>query len=137
VTPVCADLAAACRESVTAATVVASGGTATTLAAVQLGLRKYDGDKVHGFSGSRDMVAAEMQRLWRMSSAQRRSVPGIGPGRAELLPTGLLVLERILTVLQLASFKVTIRGLRFGLALQLLHGEIAALWQWGNQQENA
>ena len=109
--------------------IVASGGTATTYASMQLGLTEYRREAVHGFVSTERKTAEACDNLFDMSVAERRKIPGIEPGRAPVLPAGLVILGEILHGLGSSAFTVTTRGLRFGLVRQLQRGDIAPTWQ--------
>ena len=65
-----------------------------------------------------------------MPSRQRAELPCVTPGRAPVLPTGMLILGEALRLLGAAAFTVTTRGLRYGLALRLRDSELAPTWKW-------
>ncbi|OPZ27424.1 MAG: Guanosine-5'-triphosphate,3'-diphosphate pyrophosphatase [Lentisphaerae bacterium ADurb.BinA184] len=111
--------------------VVASGGTATTFAAVEQALETYDRGRVHGFVSPAAAVESLALRLLGMPSARRAQVPGLEAGRAAVLPAGLLILAEALRALGAERFTVTTRGLRFGLARRLQAGTLDAQWTWG------
>ncbi len=95
-------------------------GTVTTLAAVSLGLAPYDGARVHGHV----MSAAEVRRVVReladMSVETRRRVPGMEPARADVIIAGGVIVETLLGLWNSDSLVVSDRGVRWGLAEQLL-----------------
>lgn len=77
------------------ATLAASGGTATALAALDLALPAYDGARVHGHVLSRVALAALVRRALVTPAAARAAWPSLDPGRAAILPAGAVVLERV------------------------------------------
>jgi exopolyphosphatase/guanosine-5'-triphosphate,3'-diphosphate pyrophosphatase len=111
-------------------TVVASGGTATTYATMRLGLREWRRDAVHGYVGTTPDLLAAMAELFAVSSAERLRFAGVTPGRAEVLPGGMLILGEVLRLLGADTFRVTTRGLRYGLILRLQAGEMEPTWRW-------
>ena len=127
--PVCAQVKAVVPAG-TPWKVIASGGTATTYAAMHLGLVRYDARAVHGYVGSRAGLVQDLARLWSLPSAKRAELPGVTAGRAPVLPTGVMILEEALGLLGAAAVFVTTRGLRYGLALRLRDGELAPTWTW-------
>lgn len=110
--------------------VVVCGGTATTFAAMTLGLKQWDRTAVHGFAADAAGTAAGMARLFAMPSVERAKLPGISKGRAAVLPTGLLILGEVLRALGVERFTVTTRGLRYGLLLRLQQGDLQPTWTW-------
>jgi exopolyphosphatase/guanosine-5'-triphosphate,3'-diphosphate pyrophosphatase len=79
-----------------ARTVVGVAGTITTLAAAVLDLPSYQRDRIHHSVLSREAIHRTTQRLLGMTVAQRRELPYLHPGRADVIGAGVLVLDRIL-----------------------------------------
>lgn len=102
--------------------VVAVGGTATTLAALHLGLDRYDGARVHGARLSRGAAAALRARLAALPLAKRETIPCLPRGRADVAVAGALLLEALLDRLGAAELVVSDRGLRYGLIAEILGG---------------
>jgi exopolyphosphatase/guanosine-5'-triphosphate,3'-diphosphate pyrophosphatase len=102
------------------ARVVAVAGTATTLAALDLGLETYDADRVEGMPMSLPKLARWTRRLAAMSVAERRALAGMEAGRADVIVAGLLVLDGVLAAIGAEEFSVSGRGVRHGVALAVL-----------------
>ena len=66
-------------------------GTATTLAAVELGLPAYDRSKVHGATLTRATLESLFGRLSRMNADQIRKIPSMHPRRADVITAGTLI----------------------------------------------
>jgi exopolyphosphatase/guanosine-5'-triphosphate,3'-diphosphate pyrophosphatase len=94
---------------------VAVAGTATTLASIHLGLREYRGDRVHGLSLTRARVETLAAGLGSLPLEDRRRIPGLDPGRADVIVAGARILGAVLGHYRRASVVVSDRGLRFGL----------------------
>ncbi len=107
------------------AAVVAVAGTATTLAALELELAVYDDERVEGFALTSAQLEAWIARLARLGVAERKRLPGLEPGRADVIVAGLLVLEGVLARLRATGFAVSGRGVRHGVALRVLAGQMA------------
>lgn len=105
------------------AEIVAVAGTATTLAAMELELERYDPAAVEGCVLGREVLARWIDRLSLMSVGQRRRVRGLEPGRADVIVAGLVVLEGVLERIGARSFRISGRGVRHGVALRLLEGK--------------
>lgn len=76
--------------------VVGVAGTITNVAAYALGLTSYDRDRLHG---SRIRVAGLREAslaLARMSTADRRALTFMHPGRADVIGAGALIWDRVL-----------------------------------------
>ena len=109
--------------------VVVTGGTATTLAAYQQKLTTYDRGIVHGFQSSENRVSEILNKLQRMPAAERAKLPGIPTGRAPVWPAGLIIMSEMLRCFDVSNFRVSTRGLRFGLIQRLIARELPPTWR--------
>jgi exopolyphosphatase/guanosine-5'-triphosphate,3'-diphosphate pyrophosphatase len=100
------------------AQMIGTSGTVTTLAAVLLGLPRYDRRVIDGLMVEPDAIVAVSRRLRAMDNASRAAHPCIGPGRADLVVAGCAILEAVMQCWPVASLRVADRGLREG----MLHG---------------
>jgi len=75
---------------------VAVGGTATTLVAMQRGLKEYDSLMVHGQKLTIDQVKYWRDHLSAMPLEERRQVIGLQPERADIIVPGLRILALIM-----------------------------------------
>ncbi len=98
---------------------VGIAGTVTTLAAMARGIVPYDGARVHGSSLARGELSALVDRLASMPLARRRGVPGLDPGRADVIVAGGIVVLSVLDALGADGTRVSDRGVRWGLAAAL------------------
>ncbi|MBN2414980.1 hypothetical protein JXO52_04025 [bacterium] len=96
------------------------GGTVTTLAALDLGLNRYEADAVDGHMLAAAAVAAMKRELAGMDSRERRVRVAIDPGRADILPAGAMILDHLLARSGHEWISVHDRGLRFGIVLREL-----------------
>jgi exopolyphosphatase/guanosine-5'-triphosphate,3'-diphosphate pyrophosphatase len=97
--------------------VLATSGTAASLAAVGRGLYKTKGARLSGVSNTQMRRIAKM--LARLPLEERKKLPGVGPRRAEIIPAGALVYAEILDRCQLRGFRYSPLGLRDGLLAQM------------------
>lgn len=102
-------------EAETFDTLLGVGGTATTLAAMELSLVEYDAGRVQGLELDRRQVASWMERLRGLTLAQRKELPGLDPERADVILGGVAVIYGLLRRLGADRFAVSARGLRHGL----------------------
>lgn len=102
--------------------VVAVGGTATALAAVRLGLRRFEPELVEGTAFTLDELEGLVERLRGMSEKERTDLPGMPPNRAPIIASGGMVLARILADLGVRELSVSTRGLRHGILCELARG---------------
>ena len=73
-----------------------TSGTVTTLAAVNLGLPKYDRSQVDGRWIGGDAIATTSRQLVQMTYEERADHPCIKRGRADLVVAGCAILEAIM-----------------------------------------
>lgn len=99
---------------------IGTSGTMTTLAAVQMGLERYDRRQVDGqdISGAEYRYAA--QQILNMSLKEREDHPCIGPGRADLVIAGCAILEALSQVWPCTLVRVADRGLREGILINMM-----------------
>ncbi|HEY0351327.1 MAG TPA: hypothetical protein VGC48_04345 [Gemmatimonadales bacterium] len=102
------------------ATVIGSGGTFASLAAMVLARRGLpDGSGVHGT----DVATLELKELLGALEAstpeQRRRTPGLRPERADIILAGLTVVAELLRLVESQLITVSGFGLRDGLLLEI------------------
>ncbi len=104
------------REGVAAAVAVA--GTATSCAAIDLGIEPYDPSKVEGHVLSTATLEGMLERLASMTEQARRDVPGLHPDRAPTIVAGVVILLEILGVFGLDGVEASDRDILWGVALE-------------------
>ncbi|MGE3871527.1 MAG: Ppx/GppA phosphatase family protein [Parvibaculaceae bacterium] len=92
-----------------------TSGTVTTIAGVQLGLRRYDRARVDGCWLARDAIMDVCRTLLEMSYDERRDNACIGRDRADLVLAGCAILEEICGAFPAERIRVADRGLREGI----------------------
>jgi exopolyphosphatase/guanosine-5'-triphosphate,3'-diphosphate pyrophosphatase len=97
-----------------------TSGTVTTLAAVHLGLRRYDRRKVDGVSLPFSAIASVGRRLRALDNAARALHPCIGSGRADLVIAGCAILDAVHALWPVERLRVADRGLREGILSALV-----------------
>ncbi|HBA87639.1 MAG TPA: exopolyphosphatase [Geobacter sp.] len=99
------------------ATLVGTAGTATSLAAIHIGMKDYDYRRVNNHT----MPLSEVERIYEMlkplAPVERLQVPGLEPGREDLIIAGVLVVLLTMRVFGFQTFKVSDSGLLEGLIL--------------------
>lgn len=103
----------------TARTLVGLAGTVSTLASVDLGLDRYDRERVHHHIITAATVEALTARLAAMTVVERRDVPGMEAARADVIVGGLLVLRAIVRALASSEVLVSEADILDGLAASL------------------
>lgn len=97
---------------------VGTAGTVTTLAAMQLGLDRYDSHRVHGSVLTRQSVSQLWDRLGAQSIAERLAAyPSLEPGRADLVVAGSAIVLIAMLNLGVDRMLVSESGLREGIIL--------------------
>jgi len=102
---------------------VGTAGTVTTLAALDLGLERYDGDRVHGHILTRPAVEALLERLAALRLEERALLPCLEPGRADVVIPGTVICLCVMEMLGRESIVVSDRGLREGILHSILEGQ--------------
>lgn len=97
--------------------VIATSGTAESLAAVAHGLYKTDGARAASVSRAQMRRIAKL--LARLPLEERKRLPGVGPRRAEIVVAGAAVYSALLERCQLLGFRFSPLGLRDGLLAQM------------------
>lgn len=101
-------------------------GTFTTLAAFRLGLREYDRARVHGHLLSLRDVDEAVARFLPLTHAARARLPGVQPGREDVILAGSLIAREVLRLFGLAAVRCSEADLLEGAALALAEGHLAA-----------
>jgi len=101
-------------------TLIGTAGTVTSLAAMALKLDDYDAARVHGFRLGAEDLAWEVARLGRATAAERESIAGLDPRRADVIGAGALIVAEITRRAAAAEVLVSDRGIRWGLLYESL-----------------
>lgn len=110
--------ARAWRESIPRDTaLVGVAGSVVTLAQLQLGLAIFDAAAIDGTELTRGDVHRLVEELKWRTVDERKTMPGMMPGRADVLLGGALILWRSMEMLGFPTLRVSTRGLRYGVIL--------------------
>jgi exopolyphosphatase/guanosine-5'-triphosphate,3'-diphosphate pyrophosphatase len=101
---------------------VGIAGTMTTLAAVAMTMETYDGARVHGHVMDVAELARVVAHLASLPLAERRTLPGLEPKRADVIVAGGIVALALLERLGASRVRISDRGVRWGLAAELARG---------------
>lgn len=71
------------------ATLIGTAGTVTTLAAMALGMEHYDRARVQGYRLDMAWLRETIERISRMTMAERSAIAGLEPARADLIIPGI------------------------------------------------
>jgi exopolyphosphatase/guanosine-5'-triphosphate,3'-diphosphate pyrophosphatase len=91
------------------------GGTAVTLAAIVLSTRD-----VHGKTVTAEALAQCLERLSAIPLAERQKVEFLEPERADIIIAGGTILRAVLAEADADLYRVSVRGMRYGLMLEML-----------------
>jgi exopolyphosphatase/guanosine-5'-triphosphate,3'-diphosphate pyrophosphatase len=97
--------------------VTGCGGTATSMAALDLKLNTYNASMVQGYI----LQNTSLDKLWKkmliMPADRRNAMPCLGEGRGEILPAGIRIYQVLLKLLQQDRLRVSDSGLLEGILL--------------------
>ena len=100
--------------------VVGMGGTVTSMGAVKHKMVKYNPDIIQGSTLTKEDVQEQVDSYAARTVEQRRELPGLQPKRAGTILAGACILKDILARLDAPQLTISDRGLRHGLAFDLL-----------------
>lgn len=99
-------------------TIVATAGTATTLAAIDIGLKDYDYSKVNNHMITATRIREIFDRLSALSPSERlQQIIGLEKGREDLIIAGTLLTLKSMEIFGSTSLKVSDFGLLEGVLL--------------------
>lgn len=93
---------------------VATGGTATTIACIDLGLGRYDGNRVHQHRIGKGAFLALIDRFQQAPLASLFSINGLDRKRAGIILAGSLILKAFVDISQAEEIIVSDYGLLEG-----------------------
>ncbi len=99
---------------------VGTSGTVTTLAAINLGLERYDRRLIDGVYLNLSDIHQISQSIFNMDRDERSLHPCIGTGRSDLVVMGTAILEGICDTWPVAKLRVADRGVREGILMELM-----------------
>ena len=86
------------------------GGTMTTLGAMERGVPLFDPDTCEGMKMQLEQVAAWGRRLAGMNMDARRHVEGLMPHRADIIPSGIAILEAAMLSFSIPELVLSAHG---------------------------
>ena len=103
------------------AQLVGMGGTVTSMGAVRHLMDKYKPDIIQGSTLTKLDVEEQLAAYARRTIEERRHMPGLQPKRADVILSGACILKVIMERLGTSQLTISDRGLRHGLAFDLLN----------------
>jgi exopolyphosphatase/guanosine-5'-triphosphate,3'-diphosphate pyrophosphatase len=101
-------------------TLVAVGGTATTLASVELRLEHFVYEKIHHFILGRKALKSQLKLYRSRTLEERRKIPGLFPARADVILAGGAILYFAMEKFGVPSALISCHGVRYGLIYKKL-----------------
>lgn len=101
------------------AALIGTAGTANTLAAIDLGLERFDPRKVHNHRLSLGRLREMFSLLSALPTAKRAGIKGLEPGREDLIIPGIILTISFMEVLRFREILVSSAGLLEGIVLEL------------------
>lgn len=95
-------------------TLVAVGGTASSLAAIIQDLQVYSDAKVDGFSFSREELEECYGKLGRLTVEERRQIPSLQAGREDVIVYGAAILLEVMRLMGFSRLTVSVGDLLYG-----------------------
>ena len=101
------------------ALLIGSGGTFTNMGAMHLAARglPFDG-RVHGTQVTREEIEHLLDTLLASSRQERAAIPGLNPGRSDIILAGLAVACEVMARIEARELTVSGYGIREGLLLE-------------------
>lgn len=100
---------------------VGTGGTVTTLAAIDLQMEAYDSKRIERYCLTRARIAEILSCLSRLSARERSGIPGLQKGREEIIIAGTVILAEIMTTFGFKEMMISEQGILLGLIRELVN----------------
>jgi exopolyphosphatase/guanosine-5'-triphosphate,3'-diphosphate pyrophosphatase len=108
-------------------TMVAVGGTATTLASVEQSLEEFIPEKIHHFVLEREALKNQLLLYRSKTIEERKKIPGLPAARADVILAGGTILFLSMKELRCSSVLVSCHGVRYGLLYKKLYPNYRSL----------
>ncbi|TAF41668.1 MAG: Ppx/GppA family phosphatase [Alphaproteobacteria bacterium] len=105
---------------------LSTSGTVTTLAAIYLGLHRYDRARVDGVKLAVKDLQKTIRHIIQMRPSERFMHPCIGPDRCEFILAGCAIFEAIVRTFPFHFITIADRGVREGVIMGLVAQEARA-----------
>jgi len=97
--------------------VIATAGTATTLAAIDMELEQYDYQKVNGYMLHISRIKAIFERIRKMNLPDRCNIKGLEKGREDTIIPGIIIIMAVMEKLNTKKLIISDFGLREGIVI--------------------
>lgn len=102
---------------------IATGGTPTTIAAIDLGLSEYKGDTIHLHKIHRPTLQLIFERLYQTTFNDRKKIVGLEHERADIIITGTSILLSFMETFNFNELIVSDFGLLEGLLMDIAYDQ--------------
>jgi len=102
---------------------IATGGAATTITHIHLGLEKYDPVSVRGINFGKDELDFLWNKILSLSGDEISKKFVINSRRSDIIHSGLFILKKIFKCLSLETVTITDAGLLMGLMIKYIKKE--------------
>ena len=93
---------------------VSVGGTGTTLASVEQGLKDFESKKIHHFVLTREAITRQLLLYRSRTIEGRKNIQGLPPNRADVILAGGTILFLAMEELKCPSVSISTHGVRYG-----------------------
>jgi exopolyphosphatase/guanosine-5'-triphosphate,3'-diphosphate pyrophosphatase len=100
--------------------IVAVGGTATTLASVEQGLEEFAVEKIHHFVLKKEALKNQLHLYRTKSIEERKKIAGLPMTRAEVILAGAAILYLTMEEVKCPSVLISSHGVRYGVIYKRL-----------------
>jgi exopolyphosphatase/guanosine-5'-triphosphate,3'-diphosphate pyrophosphatase len=97
-----------------------TGGTFTALASMIMAREGQAGQPMWGFRVTGAQIRHLVTDLAQLTLEKRKKIAGLNPARADIIVSGLVIIERIMSQLHVNVVQVHTRGVRDGLLLEMV-----------------
>lgn len=99
---------------------LSTSGTVTTLAAIYLGLPRYERAKVDGITLGTEKLRHSIEGILQMRASERFNHPCIGSDRSDYIISGCAIFEAVCRLWPVRDITIADRGVREGIILSLM-----------------
>ena len=103
--------------------VIGLGGGVAAMASVKLALPAFSPEAVNGTFLTKDDIDVQVALYASSTAAARMEITGLPPKRADIILASACIVQCILEVMGIDTFRVSINGLRHGLLLEMFKGK--------------
>ena len=99
------------------------GGTARAMAKLHMGDTGAEWTRLHGYSFPASYTGGKLRELQAMSVNKRRKIKGIAKHRAEIITSGMAILQAVIDHVRPTTIHISRNGIREGLLFEALLAE--------------